>query len=110
MKEDAQIEAKERIKRIREKRLYINKAQTASTSILPSPIITIAVETPLNKHDALLDSGADINIMPLTIYNRLRNKSKVASSSKIYNFQRNATQSQGEASISITFEGASLQT
>ena len=110
LKEDAQLEAKERIKRIRAKRLYINNVRTASTFSFPAPIINIAVESPLNKHDALLDSGADANIMPLAIYNRLRNKSKMATASILYNFQRTETESHGEACISITFEGASSLT
>ena len=65
---EAQKEAKERIKRIRQQRFYINKVQSASSSTFPTPSITISIESPTNHHEALLDSGADANIMPLSVY------------------------------------------
>ena len=56
---EAQKEAKERIQRICQQRLYINKVQAAGSSTFPTPSINISVESPRNFQEALLDSGAD---------------------------------------------------
>ena len=65
---------------------YINKVKTSSN--LLEPIITIAVEAMHKQHEALLDLGVDANILPLSIFQTLRNKAKVESIECLYNFQK----------------------
>ena len=86
----------------------MNKVQSASYSTFPTPSITISVESPRNRHEALLDSRADANIMPLSVYHKLCNKAKSESTAHLYNFQKQQVSTQGEAKIQIFYEGVSL--
>ena len=104
---DAQQEAKERIWRIRQRRLYINKVQSAGSLTFPTPSINISVESPCNIQEALLDSGADANIMPTSVYNKLCNKATSELTAHLYNFQKQLVSTQGMATIQIFYEGVS---
>ena len=84
MIQEAQEEAKERVWKLCNKHRYINKVKTFSH--LPELVIPVAVETMHKQHEALLDSRADANILPLSIFQTLKNKAKVESIECLYNF------------------------
>ena len=65
------------MRKLRNKHRYINKVKTFSN--LPELVIQVAVEAMHKQHEALLDSGADANILPLSIFQTLKNKDKVES-------------------------------
>ena len=56
-------------------------------------------------HEALLDSGADANILPLSIFQQLKNKAKVESEECLYNFQRQRVTSYGGAFVNLYIQG-----
>ena len=88
MIDDVQVEAKEWVQKLHQKKLYINNVQTSSKLQLPMPILTVAVESQHYFHEALLDSSADANILTISIYNHLCNKAKLESQDHLYNFQK----------------------
>ena len=81
--------------------------QAAGSSTFLTPSINISVESPRNFQEALLDLGADANIMPISVYNRLRNKATLESTAHLYNFQKQPVSTHGVASIQIFYEGVS---
>ena len=95
----AQDKAKERVRKLHNRHRYINKVKTSSD--LPEPIIQVAVEAMHKHHEALLDSGADANILPLSIFQQLKNKAKVESDECLYNFQRQKVTSYGGAFVNL---------
>ena len=110
MIDDAQVEAKEQVRKPQQQNKYINKVQASSRPQLPMPILTVAVENLQKFHKALLDSRANANIMPLSIYNTQHNKAKSESQDYLYNFQRQSITSHGNAFINIYFQGLLCKT
>ena len=108
MIQDAQQEAKERVWKLRNKHRYINKV--IANSNLPEPVIQVAVEAMHNQHEALLDSGANANILPLSIFQNLKNKAKVESNECLYNFQRQKVTSYGGAFVNLYIQGLPSKT
>ena len=90
-----QEEAHARAQKLKQKRLYINNVKSASTTLTTSPTMPIGIEVEANLHNALLDSGADANIMPSSVYNRLRNKTTSVAQQTLYNFQQHQVDSLG---------------
>ena len=108
MIEEAQDEAKERVWKLHNKHKYINKVATSSH--LPQPVITVAVEAMHKKHEALLDSGKDANILPLSIFHTLKNKAKAESTEHLYNFQRQRVTPHGSAFVNLYIQGLPCKT
>ena len=108
MIKDAQEEAKERVRKLCNKHRYINKVKTSSD--LPEPVIQVAVEAMHKCHEALLDSRADANILPLSIFQQLKNKAKVESDECLYNFQRQKVTSYGRAFVNLYIQGLTSKT
>ena len=77
LKLSAQQEAHERAAKAKLQRLSINvtavKPQIKEDTIQP-PTLLVGVESSNNNWHALLDSGAEVNVMSMDIYNQLRNK------------------------------------
>lgn len=55
-------------------------------SLPPTPILSIGVETATNIQNALLNSGADTNVMPVAVYNKLKNKAATSTCDVLYSF------------------------
>ena len=91
------------MRKLHNKHRYINKVATSSNH--PQPIIKVAVEAMHNQHEALLDSGADANILPLSIFHTLKNKAKVESTKRLYNFQRQRVTPHGSAFVNLYIQG-----
>ena len=101
MIDDVQAKAKECVQKPCQKLLYINNIQTSSKPQLPMAILTVVVESQHNSHEAFLDSSANANILPISIYNLLCNKAKLESQDSLYNFQKKLVANHGTASINI---------
>ena len=89
------------------KHRYINKVKTYSN--LPEPVIQVAVEAMHKQHEALLDSGADANILPLSLFQILKNKAKVESYECLYNFQKQRVTSHGSAFVTLYIQGVTCK-
>ena len=95
------------MRKLRNKHRYINKVKTYLD--LPEPVIQVAVEAMHKQHEALLDLGADVNILPLSIFQNLKNKAKVESDECLYNFQRQKATSYGGAFVNLYIQGLQSQ-
>ena len=96
------------MRKLHNKHRYINKVKTSSD--LLEPIIQVAVEAMHKQHEALLDSGADVNILPLSIFQQLKNKAKMESDECLYNFQRQKVTSYGGAFVNLYIQGLPSKT
>ena len=96
------------MRKLRNKHQYINKVE--SSSHLPKPVIIVVVEIMHKQHEALLDSGVDANILPLSIFNTLKNKAKVDSTECLYNFQWQRVTLQGSAFVNLYVQGLPCNT
>ena len=105
---EAQEEAKEQVQKLCNKHQYINKVGTSSH--VSQPIINVAVEAMHKHHEALLDSRAYTNILPLSIFHALKNKAKVESIECLYNFQRQRKTPHGSAFVNLYIQGLPCKT
>ena len=108
MVQETQEEVKEQVWKLQNKNKYINKVKTWSH--LPEPIIPIVVEAMHKQHEALLDSGADASILPLSIFQTLKNKAKVESHECLYKFQKQRVTSHGNAFVTLYIQGLPCKT
>ena len=62
------------------------------------------------QHEALLDFGANANILPLLMFQTLKNKAKVESNECLYNFKRQKVTSHGGAFVNLYIQGLPSKT
>ena len=92
--------------------MQVKKLSKPTTQPLqpPTPTLRIGVETSTNYHTAILDSGADTNVLPIAVYNKLCNKAASTTSDILYSFQDVAVASLGVASVPLHINGCIMPT
>ena len=92
-----------------QRRLQIKNIEAIDHALPPTPMLTVGLETPTNMHKALLDFGADTNVLPLAVYNCLKNKAAMAKHDVLYSFQNTPVQSQGVVNVLLHINGVSTK-
>lgn len=107
MKQQVLQEGQERAARNHQWRLQISKIQTTTSKFLlpPTPILLFGLKSPSNLHRALLDLGADTNVIPLVVYNTLKNKSAIDTADVLYSFEDTPVTSHGVTTLLMHYQG-----
>lgn len=67
-------------------------------------MLTLDLETPNNT---LLDSSADTNVLPLVVYNHLKNKAPMVTQDVLYSSQNTPFQIHNVANVLVDIDGVS---
>ena len=94
IKHEAQREAQECATKAKQRRLQVSNVKTMTVTdedYVEPPTLMVGVEKATKLHFALLDSGADANIMSFEVYTSLKNKKAKESSTQFFAFDNHTT-------------------
>lgn len=96
--------AKAKLRHLSINAVAVQTTDEEEVNFQPSTLL-IGLKDGINTYTALLDSGADVNILSIDIFNKLRNKQKESTTVQLSTFNHNTSECSRKVNIPLHIQG-----